>query len=144
MQRVHLCRGDDLLMESVCTAVLDILRPHMQLSTGQLSTGQLVGLEPQLQQIRAALGMGSGRPDQDVRLHSLCGIGGIGKSTLARRFFEDAKIQFGRAAFVHVGQDVQPGPALVKKLKELADQLQCQVAAGSGDAELRAALRNSF
>jgi hypothetical protein len=64
-------------MTDVCNTVLDVLRPLMQ-----LSTGQLVGLEPQLQQIRTALEPGDG-----VQLHGLYGLGGIGKSTLARQYF---------------------------------------------------------
>lgn len=133
------CRGDDLLLQKTVAEVQRIMQPHMQ-----LSTGQLVGLEPQLQQIRDALGMSSGPPARDVRLHGLYGLGGIGKSTLAQRFFEDAKGQFVRHAFVHVGQDVIAGSPLISKQQELLQRINGYAAAGSGDVELRAALRRSF
>jgi NB-ARC domain len=116
-----------------------ILRPYMQ-----LSTGQLFGLQPQLQQIRAALSMGSGQPGQGVRLHGLYGLGGIGKSTLAQRFYEESKSQFVRHAFVHVGQDVTSGSALISKQQELLQRISSHAAAASGDMELRSALCRSF
>jgi NB-ARC domain len=123
------CRGDDFLVEEVRKAVL-----RMRVSV-QHSEEQLVGLEPQLQTIRAALA-----PGQGVQLHGLYGLGGIGKSTLAQRFFQEARSQFSRHAFVQVGQQA----ALPDKQRELLQQIGGVAAAGSGDAQLCSALRESF
>lgn len=123
------CRGDDLLVEKVRKAVLGL-----QFSV-QHSGEQLVGLAPQLQTIRTALA-----PGQGVRLHGLCGLGGIGKSTLAQQYFQEARSQFTRHAFVHVGQHA----ALPDKQRELLQQINGDPAKGSGDAGLCAALCNSF
>jgi NB-ARC domain len=126
------CRGDDLLVEEVRKAVLGL-----QFGV-QHSGQQIVGLELQLQQIRAALAPGEG-----MRLHGLCGLGGVGKSTLARQFFRQARIQhpeFTRHAYVDVGEDA----AMPGKQLELLQQIGCVPAEGSGEDGLRAALRSSF
>jgi NB-ARC domain len=89
--------------------------------------------------------MGSASVDQNVRLHGLYGLGGIGKSTLVQRFFSEASSRFGgRKAFVHVGQDVRFGAALLSKQRDLLKQIGGFAPEGSSDAKLRDALRSSF
>lgn len=132
-----LCRGDDVLLDNVVKAVQRILLPHKQ-----LSLGQLVGMEPQLQKISASLGMDSKPLSSDVRMHGLHGFGGIGKTTLAEQFYEDAKQHFpsGRAVFLHVGQDAW----LPAKQQELLQRINPSAATLSSDAALRTELRDSF
>lgn len=136
------CRGDDILLDEVQTSVMHMLQPPVQ-----LSMGQFVGLEPQLQQIRAALGMGSAMPGHGVQLHGLYGLGGVGKTTLAQQFYEEAtgwNSPFAQHAFLHVGQDALPGSALALKQRDLLQQLGGYAAENCSDAELREALHRSF
>ena len=89
-------RGNDALVSQVLTHLLRSL----PLSVGG-DTNPRMGIAERVQQLQEAM---SGH---DIGVVGLHGMGGIGKSTLARAFFaEQAKLPvFKRRVLLHVGQE---------------------------------------
>jgi NB-ARC domain len=135
-----LCRGDDLLLQSILAAVQRIIQPLVE-----VVTGQMFGLEAQLRQINTKLGMNSQELSEPVQLLGLYGLGGIGKTTLALQFYEAAKARFpDRAVFLHIGEDAAQGAPLAAKQRQLLSKIGGWADVASDGAFLRSSLRHSF
>ena len=92
------CRGDDLLVSQVLTHLLRTL----PLSVGS-DTGPRMGIAERVQQLQAAM------VGHDVGVVGLHGMGGIGKTTLAKAFYaEQANLPaFARRVLLHVGREAE-------------------------------------
>ena len=92
------CRGDDLLVSQILTHLLLTL----PLSVGD-DTDPRMGIAERVQQLQAAMA------GHDIGVVGLHGMGGIGKSTLARAFYaEQANLPaFERRVLLHVGQEAE-------------------------------------
>jgi hypothetical protein len=94
------CRGDDALVSEIATHLLRTLPPP-----AEDEREQLMGITEQVQQLQEVI------TGQDVGTVGLYGMGGSGKTTLAKAFFsEQSKMPiFQRRVLLHVGHDAKDG-----------------------------------
>ena len=85
------CRYEVKLIQQIVKAIWDKL-PTSFLS----STKDLVGIDSRVEEIISYLGIGL----TDVRIVGICGIGGVGKSTIARVAYERLFGQFDAGCFL--------------------------------------------
>ncbi|XP_019152024.1 PREDICTED: TMV resistance protein N-like [Ipomoea nil] len=65
--------------------------------TGTSDAPNLVGMESRMQKLYSLIGLGS----SDVRFVGICGMSGIGKTTIARAVYDKNSSKFGGASFIH-------------------------------------------
>ena len=85
------CRPESKFIQQIVKMILGaFLRGHL------FSTELLVGIDSRVKEIISYLGIGL----KDVRMLGICGMGGIGKSTIARVVYERLSYQFEASCFL--------------------------------------------
>ncbi|CAL4986157.1 unnamed protein product [Urochloa decumbens] len=82
----------------------------------------LVGLDDSMQELIKRLTKGDGTSVQQQRIASVVGIGGLGKTTLAKAVYDKLKGQFNCSAFVSIGQN----PSFQKVFRDILINLDEQ------------------
>ena len=84
---------------------------------------RLLGIDQPKQEVISSLTKEDGGiSSQQPKIVSIVGIGGIGKTTLANRVYEELKDQFQCRAFLSVSRN----PDMVKILRTILSELTCQ------------------
>ncbi|KAI3496937.1 hypothetical protein L1887_39315 [Cichorium endivia] len=84
--------------------------------------GNLVGMETRIKDILSSLETAS---EDDVRMIGIWGMGGVGKTTLARAVFDQISFQFERRSFAENVREVSNSP--LSGLKSLQEQILLDV-----------------
>ncbi|XP_024165351.2 uncharacterized protein LOC112172298 isoform X2 [Rosa chinensis] len=106
-------RGESEVIQTITTEILNTLN-----NMCSSDNNDLIGMDARIEKLMSYLDLGS----NDVRPVGIAGMGGIGKSTLAKAVFEKIRHQFESSCFINIA-DVR-GKSLVKLQKLLCQNLQ--------------------
>lgn len=108
-------RGDHLIIDDVVRRAHVILAPYIR-----LSTAKVFGFEDRIEWLERTLSLGQDHnPSDHCLLAGLYGMGGVGKSTLARVLYDKTALKFrGRCVYLEVGEKCN-GESLRSKRCEL-------------------------
>ena len=103
---------------------------------------ELVGIDDSLNELTKMLSDGDGDASKQLKMLSIAGFGGLGKTTLAKAVYDKIQGQFDYGAFVPVGRN----PSRVKLLNDVLFGINKQMYPGLDERqlidELRAVLEN--
>lgn len=103
---------------------------------------ELVGIDDSLNELTKMLSDGDGDASKQLKMLSIAGFGGLGKTTLAKAVYDKIQGQFDYGAFVPVGRN----PSRVKLLNDVLFGINKQMYPGLDEKqlidELRAVLEN--
>ena len=110
----QICRNEPLLIKEVVTTILNNL-----LSSSASDTENLVGIDARIKEIEVLLCL---EPDDPLML-GIWGMGGIGKTTLARSVYNKIKSQFEACSFFENVGEYFAKKGLIKLQQKFLSQL---------------------
>ncbi|XP_072092208.1 TMV resistance protein N-like [Arachis hypogaea] len=123
------------LVENIAQHIFEILIPKLP-----SSMKNLVGIESRVEQVISRIGLGS----NDVRYINIWGMGGIGKTTIARIVFETIRSIFKVACFLADVREQCEKKDIVHIQKQLLDQMGINSAAVFSEYDGRTIIQNSL
>ncbi|QHO08745.1 hypothetical protein HN51_067329 [Arachis hypogaea] len=106
-------KNEAILVESIAQHIHE--RLIMKLPS---SMKNLVGIDSRLEQVVRHIGLGG----NDVRFIGICGMGGIGKTTISRRVYETIRSEFKASCFLANVRETCEKRGIVQIQKQLLDR----------------------
>nr|CCW28747.1 TIR NB-ARC LRR protein [Arachis duranensis] len=128
-------RNEAALVESISKHIHEILIPKLP-----SSMKNLIGIDSRVEQVICQIGLGL----NDVRYIGIRGMGGIGKTTIARAVFETIRSRFEVACFLADVRERCEKKDIPDIQKQLLDQMGISSTALYSEYDGRAILQNSL
>ncbi|XP_072072075.1 disease resistance protein Roq1-like [Arachis hypogaea] len=128
-------RDEAVLVENIAQHIHEILIPKLS-----SSMKNLVGIDSRVERVISQIGLGL----NDVRYIGLLGMGGIGKTTIARAVFETVRSRFEVTCFLADVREQCEKKDIVRIQKQLLDQVNINSNAVHNKYDGRTIIQNSL